>query len=282
MEFIKEGAVIFIPDGKPEEEALQRTTHMAIAAHQDDIEIMACHGILECFGRNDRWFMGIVVTDGAGSPRDDHYADYSDRQMQEVRKTEQKKAAYVGEYGAVALLNYPSHEVKNGKSSTVVNEIKELIEKANPEVLYTHNLADKHDTHIAIVIRVIHAIRMLPKEFRPKKLFGCEVWRSLDWVNDNEKILFDVTRHPNISAAVLGVHDSQICGGKRYDLATEGRRRANATFAESHGTDTSEAYTYGMDLTPLIEDDALDIQAFIEGYVERFKRDIIQRLGKIK
>ena len=31
--------------------AVAKTTHMAIGAHQDDIEIMAYHGVLECFGR---------------------------------------------------------------------------------------------------------------------------------------------------------------------------------------------------------------------------------------
>lgn len=281
MDFVKEGAEIFIPDGKPVEEALQRITHLAIAAHQDDIEIMAYHGILECFGKNENWFMGVVVTNGAGSPRDSLYADHTDEQMQRVRNREQKKAAYVGEYGAVALLNYPSGEVRDGKNHTMLNEIKEIIVKTRPEIVYTHNLADKHDTHVAVALRVIQAIRLLPKEQRPKKVFGCEVWRSLDWVNDDEKVLFDVSGHPNISAAIVGVHDSQICGGKRYDLATEGRRRANATYAQSHTTDNSEAYTYGMDLTALTEDDSLDIQNFILGYIERFKKDVAQRLQKM-
>ena len=89
MDFVKEGAEIFIPDGKPVEEALQRITHLAIAAHQDDIEIMAYHGILECFGKNENWFMGVVVTNGAGSPRIAS-ADHTDEQMQRVRKKSRK------------------------------------------------------------------------------------------------------------------------------------------------------------------------------------------------
>ena len=32
---------IYIPDGTEEEQALERTTHLCIAAHQDDIEFMA-------------------------------------------------------------------------------------------------------------------------------------------------------------------------------------------------------------------------------------------------
>jgi len=281
MKFVKSGAELFIPDGKPIDEAIKRTTHMAISAHQDDIEIMAGHGILECFGMNDKWFAGVVVTNGAGSPRDDLYAKYTDEEMQRVRKIEQKKAAYVGEYGAMALLNYTSSEVKDGKNNAVVNELKELMDAARPEVVYTHNPTDKHDTHVAVTIRVINAIRALPKENRPRRVYGCEVWRALDWLNKEDKVMFDVSAHPNISAAVLAVHDSQICGGKRYDLATEGRRRANATYAESHGTDNAEAVSYAMDLTPLIEDDSLDIGMYVKGYVDRFYNDIENRLEKV-
>lgn len=281
MKFVKEGAELFIPDGRPEEEAIKRTTHMAISAHQDDIEIMAYHGILECFGTDEKWFAGVVVTNGAGSPRDDLYAKYTDEDMQKVRKTEQKKAAYVGEYSAMALLNYTSAEVKDGKNNAVVNELKEIIGAARPKVIYTHNFADKHDTHVAVAGRVIKAIRELPEDKRPEKVYGCEVWRALDWLNSEDKVLLDVSQHPNIAAAVLGVHDSQICGGKRYDLATEGRRRANATYAESHGTDNAEALSYAMDLTPLIKDDGIDIGQYIKGYIDRFYNDVKKRLEKI-
>lgn len=281
MKFTKNGAEIFIPDGTPGEQALRRTTHMAISAHHDDIEIMAYHGIAECFGKKDSWFSGVVVTDGAGSPRDNLYADYSDEDMKRIRKIEQKKAAYVGEYGSMMLLNYSSAETKDSGNSQVRDELRDIIALAQPKVIYTHNLADKHDTHVAVAIRVIGAIRALPPAARPERLYGCEVWRALDWINDDEKVMFDVSGHPNIAAAVLGVHDSQICGGKRYDLATEGRRRANATYAQSHGTDDISACTYAMDLTPLVQNDSLDIKNFILGYVERFKEDIMKKLDRL-
>lgn len=274
-------AEFFVPDNKAVDEALKRTTHMAIAAHQDDIEIMAAHGMLECFGRDDRWFFGVVVTNGAGSPRNGLYAKYTDEEMQQVRKMEQKKSAFVGEYSGVALLDYPSGPVKDPKNSEVVQELKELIATAQPQVIYTHNLADKHDTHVAVVLRVIAALRLLPKESRPEKVYACEVWRNLDWVTDNEKVLFDVSEHPNIVNAILEVHDSQDLGGKRYDLAAVGRRLANATFFESHETDKATALTFGIDLTPLIDDPKLDLNEYIQGYINRFKDDVTNRLKKM-
>lgn len=218
-------AGVFVPDGSPEDAAVARTTHMGISAHQDDIEIMAYHGILECFQKAGKGFMGVVVTDGAGSPRDDLYADFTDDEMQKIRRTEQQKAACVGDYCAQAFLDYASSEVKDPKNPNVARDLKNLINAARPEVIYTHNLADKHDTHVSVALRTIQAIRQLPMDARPRRLYGCEVWRDLDWLNDDDKVVFNVQAHENLAAALLGVFDSQICGGKRYDLATLGRRR---------------------------------------------------------
>jgi len=157
------GAELFIPDGAGEDEALQRTTHMAIGAHPDDLEIMAYHGILECFGNDQKWFSGVIVTNGAGSSREGPYADYSDEDMQKVRRLEQKKAAMVGEYSAVALLDYPSSAVKDPANKDVIRDIQQILDQARPETMYVHNLADKHDTHVATALRTIQAQRPSPK-----------------------------------------------------------------------------------------------------------------------
>jgi LmbE family N-acetylglucosaminyl deacetylase len=269
---------IYVPDGAALPEAMARTTHLAIGAHQDDLEIMAMDGILKCFQQPERWFTGVVVTDGAGSPRDDLYRDHTDARMREVRRQEQKKAAYVGDYAAAVLLDYPSSAVKNAAETRVVADLVELLRASRPDVVYTHNLADKHDTHVAVALRTIAAIRALPAAGRPKKVYGCEVWRDLDWPSDSDKVAFDLSAHENLQAALLGVFDSQICGGKRYDLATQGRRRAHATYAASHGTDTATALSYALDLTPLCDDPALDPWTYVSSYIERFSGEVSGRI----
>jgi len=281
MKFKLDSAEIFIPDGLPPGEALSRTTHLGIGAHQDDLEIMALSGILDCFQRDDKWFCGIVVTNGSGSPREDLYKDYTDDEMRQVRFKEQKKAAVVGEYSAQILLDYPSSAVKGADKNAVIGDLVQVLQAAKPEVVYTHNLADKHDTHVGVTLRVIEAIRNLDGEDRPKKVYGCEVWRDLDWIVDQDKVTFDVSAHENLQAALLGVFDSQISGGKRYDLATMGRRSANATYFESHGADIVTGMIYAMDLTPLIEDPYLDFKEFIKGFVERTSKDILDRLTRL-
>jgi LmbE family N-acetylglucosaminyl deacetylase len=148
--------------------------------------------------------MGVVVTNGSGSPRNGPYAEFSDERMREIRKLEQKKAAVIGEISAVALLDYSSDEVKDPRDSDIVNEIADLVMAARPSVLYTHNFADKHDTHVAVAVKVIQALRSLPPDALPEKIYGCEVWRDLDWLPDNEKVSFDVFNPPEHCSSVAG------------------------------------------------------------------------------
>ncbi len=281
MKLHQETAETFVPDGLPLEQALERTTHLAVSAHQDDIEIMAAEPILACYQQENSWFTGVVLTDGRGSPRDDIYRAYSDEEMRRVRFKEQKKAAVVGEYAALVLCDYPSRAVKDPSDAQPVEDLAAIFTAARPQFVYTHNLADKHDTHVGTALKVIAALRSLPEEMRPQKVYGCEVWRNLDWMVDSDKVPFDLSRHENLQAALLGVFDSQIAGGKRYDLATLGRRRANATYFESHGVDTSQGLSFGMDLTPLILDPRRDIASFVQEHIARFARDVADRLARV-
>ena len=271
-------ADVFVPDGSALDTALGRTTLLAVGAHQDDLEFMAAHGVVECFQNQARWFTGVVVTDGGGSVRDFEYKGYSNEQMMAVRKLEQRKAAYVGEYSAMLQLGHPSSAVKDAAAPAVVADLSAILRASKPEVVYTHNLADKHDTHVAVCLRVLSACQALPVAERPKRIIGCEVWRDLDWLCDSDKVVMPVDRHENLHAALMGVFDSQIAGGKRYDLATAGRRRAHATYFEPHGTDQHTQLIWGMDLTPLLE--GADPVTLVRNYIARFESEVSTRIAK--
>jgi LmbE family N-acetylglucosaminyl deacetylase len=281
MKFSHPAADIFVPEpGVTPESALARTTHLCVAAHQDDIEIMAYHGIAECFGSADKWFSGVVVTNGAGSPRSGVYGSYTDDQMQAVRREEQRKAAVVGNYSIQIQFAHPSSAVKDRANAAVQADLVAVFTAAGAEVVYLHQPADKHDTHIGVLAHSIAALRKLPADRRPKRVLGCEVWRDLDWMVDADKQVLDTGRFPNLAMALVGVFDSQISGGKRYDLATAGRRIAHATYHTSHATDQFQGITWAMDLTPLVENPSLSMADYTLAHVDRFKQDVAARLAK--
>ena len=281
MKFHLNTAEIYIPDNEPEENALERTTHLCLVAHQDDIEIMAAQPIVECFQQKDKWFTGVVVTDGRGSPRNGLYEKYSDDEMRLVRFKEQRKAAIVGEFAAQVMLDYPSKIIKDASKVEPVDDIVAILRATKPKVVHTHNLADKHDTHVAVALRVIEALRKLDPAERPERAVGCEVWRALDWMADPDKVLMNVSEHENLQLALLGVFDSQIAGGKRYDLASMGRRRANATYFESHGVDATTGLSYAMDMSPLMSDKTKDPVEFAQNFIQRFAQDVHDRIRRM-
>ena len=281
MKLHKETAKIYIPDQTNETEALTRTTHLCIAAHQDDIEIMAAQPIIECFQNEDKWFSGVVMTDGRGSPREGTYQHTTDEEMRLIRLEEQRKAAVIGGYSALISLDYPSKEIKDGTKEEPIDDLLQILRVTRPKIVYTHNLADKHDTHVGVAIRVIKALRSLDQNERPEKVLGCEVWRSLDWMNDHDKVVLDVSNHVKLQQELLGIFDSQISGGKRYDLAAMGRRQVNATFFESHGVDAATGLSFAMDLTPMMEDARLHPSYYINEFIHRFEKDVNDRMNRM-
>jgi LmbE family N-acetylglucosaminyl deacetylase len=278
MRFHNAGADWFVPDGAGGDEALARTTHLCISAHQDDIEIMAYHGVAECFGLKDKWFTGVVATNGAGSPRSGIYAACTDEEMQRIRLLEQRKAAMVGDYACQIQLGYTSAQAKDRNQSGILEDLTRVLRTALPEYMYLHNLADKHDTHVAVALHAIRALRAIRGEHMPRRVYGCEVWRDLDWLGDEDKQALPVSARSNIAAALVGVYDSQVSGGKRYDLATAGRRLAHATYHASHGTDHESALSFAMDLTPLVENPSLPVADYVLGFVDKFRADVEKRL----
>lgn len=279
MQFKLAKAEVHVPDGTEESPAVERVTHMGVVAHQDDLEILAYHGIASCYRSSESWFGGVVCTDGAGSPRTGPYSGTPDHEMTRIRRSEQRCAADIGRYAMVAQLGYPSAPLKEGRTESLAADLLQLLEVAQPQVLYTHNPADKHETHVAVFKAVLQACRKLPAGRRPRRLLGCEGWRNLDWLDDDNKIILDCSPEPHLAAALIGVFDSQISGGKRYELAAPGRWRANATFHDPRQTDYLSAAVYAMDLTPLILDDEIDPADFVCDQIRRFCSEVHTNLA---
>lgn len=275
------GAHTYVPDGVGLGEALGRATYVGIGAHPDDLEFMAWWPIAQCHDRPDRWFVGVIATDGAGSPRSNAYAFLGGNEMRRIRLLEQLEVARRGRYSAMVCLGYASGEARTTLRADLLADITDILMAGHPEAVFTHNLADKHETHVAVALATVEACRRLPPEHRPKRLYGCEAWRGLDWLPDEEKVLLDVSGGMTLMEPLMQVYESQIGAGKRYDLAAMGRKRANATWLESHACDKAEALEYVMDMTPLMEDPTLDVQEFMSRRLRGFEEDVMQRLARL-
>lgn len=280
MKLSHPNADVFVPNGEAPEVALARTTHLCVIAHQDDIEINAYPAVAACHGRSDRFFTGVVMTNGAGSARTGKFAHVTDAEMQLIRRDEQRRAAVLGSYNLQLQLGHSSAEVKQAGHAGVAADLALLFGGCRAEVVYLHQPADKHDTHVACFLRCIEALRALPQDRRPARVLGVEGWRDLDWLADDEKVAMDASAQPELAEKLVAVFESQIAGGKRYDLAAVGRRAANATFHTSHATDQASAISWAMDLTPLVADDTLNVREFALGHIDRLRADVAARIER--
>ena len=248
--------------------------YLCVCAHQDDCEIMAIDGILKGYYSKKFSFALVETTDGGGSARTGKFKDYTDEEMKAIRIKEQQAASELGRYNSLYMLNYSSKEVKDEKNTEISEDFIRIIKELKPEVIYTHSILDKHPTHIGVVLKLINALRKLPKEEQPKLFYGCEVWRGLDWIKDEKKVGFNVSRNKRLQKKLLEVFESQVVGGKDYVMSTLGRRYQNATFYQSHSVDKFKMISFAIDMRSLLKKPDLSVKEFALSFVEDLRREV--------
>src|SRR5262249_15239473 len=142
LKLSRPAAEVFIPDGMSWEAACARVTHLVVAAHADDVEIMAWHALLHA-----ERLAAVIVTDRRDSP---------------TRLLEQKRAASLGHYAAVIWLDHASPDVRQPAYEAVAGDLRAILSAVRARWVYTHNLADRHDTHVAVALHTVQALRANP------------------------------------------------------------------------------------------------------------------------
>lgn len=267
------------PDGLSQACAFQRTTHLAIGAHPDDLEFMAMHGIAHCYQKKDAWFSGIVCTDGRGSLRPKEKKGLSASEWIALREAEQIDACEKGGYSFVQLLRFQSRSLDTSDAyQALVNLLRERIEQCQPRILYTHSPFDRHPTHRSVFQATLEAIRSSAQLSSLEKAYGCELWGSLDWLPEPQKIGLDHSDSLALAQALYNCYPSQIQGGKNYAQALQGRHKANATFRGHKRADSARALSFAVDLSELIEDPDLPLAHYYKKQVHRFEQSLLDPL----
>ncbi len=275
MKFKKTGANLYIPTRGKQTTELSHAKYLGIAAHQDDLEIIGFPGILDAYKSKNTLFGGVVCTNGV--PK----SSKNFEQIRKIRSEEQKRASDIGKYGFVLQLGYSSTEITDKDNKDIESDIIKIVQKTKPKIIYTHNPFDKHKTHTAVCRAVINSLRSLKEDYKPEKLYACEVWRNLDWLDTKDRVEFDVNNSAEFATKLIEVFDSQIRNEKNYKKAVIARRTANATFSDAYSKDKTDQLIIGLDLTPLIIDNTLNIKDYLLEIVDRFRDDIRENLKQL-
>ena len=271
MRLLSPHADLYVPSGEALDQACARTQVLGVAAHPDDLELMALPAILAGHADPAQGFAGLVVCNGAmaGVGPDEGVA---------LRRMEQRAAAQVGHYSVMLQLGHASQAVQTGQAQGLAEDLVEAMKALRPETLYSHNPADRHPSHLAVLLSLRQALKQLDPAERPKRWLGSEVWGGLDWQALGDRLALPLEGDRELAERLLEAHASQLSRGKAYGPASAGRRRANATFIASHSPDAAEEVVLAMDLSPLLADDQLSLQDFLSQRVERFRAEAVARL----
>ena len=281
MNFSQNRAEAHAPAGGDWHSALTSTTHLGIGAHPDDLEIMAYPGICACRDQKKLRFSGVIATDGAGAPRSGPLAKLSDSDLVKIRRDEQKQAAALGGYAAIIQLGHPSAMIRGPDRKALTADLLRIFMAAKPKAVYLHNPADRHETHLAVLLASLEALRQLPPADRPAEVYGCEVWGDFDWVPADRVVRLPCPAPADFGPSLLRVFRSQV-EGKRYDLAAAGRRRAQATFADAYTSDQAEEVVLALDLKPLVENPKLSLGDFVSALTAEFQKQTIDRIRRLE
>lgn len=251
------------------------TNLLAIGAHHDDIEVMAMDGILKAYGSKKYSFYACVLSDGVNCVKSGKYAELTDKEMIETRNQEQTRASQIGEYADLKMLKYSQEDIENDEKGKIVKEIRQMILDIKPDIVYTHNIFDKSPMHKMTCKRVIEAILGLEEEDRPRLVYGCEIFRSLDWLPDKYKVVFDLSENKELQSRLIGVYDTRAEQARNYNKAIVGRKIAHAIFG-TQNTDIEEEKLiwYGINLTPVIAKN-IDLKDYCTRILSDYNKEML-------
>lgn len=274
-------AVVIVPDERTIEQALADATDLAVVAHPDDLELLLPTVLASCSSQPDRSFVGVVCTDGAGSIGVEG-APTGSTLLVALRADEQRAACEVGGH-AVVMLGCDSTALRDpGRRGEVARVVADILRTCEPAVVYTHALLDRHVTHVAVALAVVDAARRAGRagtdttsggrdsasRGRQPPLLGVEGWCSLDWLADDDRVELPGIDDARLGRRLAACFGSQLAH-KRYDVAMEGRRRANATLHRHDAPDAADELTLALDMTQLVVDPGLEPSAFLDAVLHR-------------
>jgi len=253
------------------------TNLLAIAAHHGDIELMAMDGVLKAYGSKKYDFFACVVGDASNCNKTGKYAEFTDKELLEARIQEQSRASQIGEYADLILLKKSQADIEDLDNTAIVKELQKLILDVNPDVVYTHNIFDRNMSHSRLALKVIEAILNLPEDSRPRLLYGCEIFGSLDWVPEKYRVNFDISDNKDIQSRLIGVYDTMAEFSFNFTKAVAGRKTANATFQESLMGQEDKLTWYGINLTPIINK-GISIKEYIVKILNDYNKEMLDIL----
>lgn len=185
---------------------------LVVAAHPDD-EVLGCGGTIARLTREGHDVHIAILGEGITSRYQER--EQADRSLVERLHACSRQATEV--LGATDLLTYdlPDNRFDTVPMLDVVKVIENLVERFNPEIIYTHHDGDLNVDHQVVHRAVLTATR--PMKGQPvREIYAYEVASSTEWAFQGREQSFHATVFVDISGTLdiklqaLSQYESEI------------------------------------------------------------------------
>ena len=164
---------------------------LIVAAHPDD-EALGCAGTMAKHVASGDKVHVIFMTNGVGSRNTTSNSDIENRQAAA------RKSADILGVTSMEHFDFPDNKMDTVSLLDIVKSIENVINKLQPEIIYTHHIGDLNIDHQITHRAVITACRPEPG-FSVKELYSFEVLSATHWQSQSMGIAFTPNYFVNIS-----------------------------------------------------------------------------------
>ena len=210
---------------------------LVVASHPDD-EVLGCGGTIAKHSKSGDKVHLIFMTNGVGSRN-------AKKEEAESRKGAAQDSADILGVSSIQQFDFPDNKMDTIALLDVVQAIEEVIDRLQPEIIYTHHIGDLNIDHQITHKSVITACRPQPG-FCVKEIYAFEVLSSTEWqipgvLPFSPNVFIDITDYIDIKKQVLNVYSGEM-HKPPHSRSVENILRLNALRGNSVGVDYAEAF----------------------------------------
>ncbi len=216
---------------------------LVVVAHPDD-EVLGCGGTIACLARNGNEVNIAILGEGITS-RYEHPED-AEKSSIETLHAQSREAGLHLAAKEVLLFRLPDNRFDTIPLLDIIKEVERLVERLQPEVVYTHHGGDLNIDHRIVHQAVLTATRPFG-DCPVKEILTFEVPSSTDWAFHQFKPEF----HPNVFVDIAETLEIKVQSMQTYESETRSfphPRSAEALRASAHrwgsvvGLEAAEAF----------------------------------------
>lgn len=185
---------------------------LVVAAHPDD-EVLGCGGTVARLIREGLDVFVAILGEGVTS-RYEKREDARRECLQELHG-KSREVAELLKVKDLFLFNFPDNRFDTIPLLDIVKKVEFLVEKVNPEIVYTHHGGDLNIDHVMTFRAVLTATRPLAG-CPVKELYMFEVPSSTEWAFCRLETVFrpnmfvDISETFDLKLRSMGIYESEV------------------------------------------------------------------------